>query len=153
MARWRGKVQLNIGFCLVRYPSPWSSSMARVPTALKTHKLSNSQSHSQSDLTPKHTNSHLHKHTNSHSQGFWKKKKKTLTLTYIGGRGLLSAAALSLISLTVSALNRSVRLQRLSFPSPSLRSTVPSLSLSLSIVKHCRLELITTFCASDNKRL
>ena len=49
MARWRGKVQLNIGFCLVRYPSPWSSSMARVPTALKTHKLSNSQSHSQSD--------------------------------------------------------------------------------------------------------
>ena len=131
--------------------------MTRVPTALKTHKLSNSQSYSQSDL---HLNIQTLTLTNIQTLTLKvsekkrkREKKKTLTLTYIGGRGLSSAAALSLISLTVFALNRSVRLQRLSFPSPSLRSTVPFFSLSLSIVKCCRLELITTFCASDNKRL
>ena len=86
-----------------------------------------------------------------HSQCFWtkkKRKKKKLSLLL----SLTSAAEdfrrrrpLSLISLTVFALNHSVRLQRLSFPSPSLRSKVLSLSLSLSIVKRCCLELITAF--------
>ena len=111
-----------------------------------THKLSNSQSHSQSFKLSQTLTLKV-----SEKKEKEKKKTLTLTLTYIGGRGLSSVAALSLISLTVSALNRSVRLQRLS-PFTPIHSTL-FLSLSLSIVKRCRLELITTFCASDSKRL
>ena len=90
--------------------------------------------------TYKHTNSHLHKHTNSHSHSHLHRRRP-----------------LSLISLTVSALNRSVRLQRLSFPSPSLRSKVLSLSLSLNAVVSSSLLLfvllITNGCNFMKKKI